>query len=65
MGALHGIYLAGRQQDLGTLEAGKLADLVVLDRDIFTVPPEEIRNLQVEVTMVGGGFSYCREEEKG
>lgn len=57
--------LAGRQQDLGTLEAGKLADLVVLDRDIFTVPPEEIRNLQVEATMVGGGFSYCREEEKG
>ena len=57
--------LAGRQQDLGTLEAGKLADLVVLDRDIFTVPPEEIRNLQVEATMVGGGFSYCQEEEKG
>ena len=53
--------LAGRQRELGTLEAGKLADLVVLDRDIFTVPPEEIQSLRVEYTMVGGRFSCCRE----
>ena len=52
--------LAGASQDLGTLEAGKLADLVVLDRDIFAVPPEEIQILQVEYTMVGGRFSYIR-----
>ena len=54
--------LAGRQRELGTLEAGKLADLTVLDRDIFRVAPEEIQKLQVEYTMVGGRFSYCREE---
>ena len=53
--------LAGMSRELGTLEAGKLADLVVLDRDIFTVSPEEIRNLQVDYTMVGGRFSYARE----
>ena len=52
--------LAGASQKLGTLEPGKLADLVVLDRDIFAVPPEEIRTLQVEYTMVGGRFSYTR-----
>ena len=52
--------LAGASQELGTLEPGKLADLVVLDRDIFAVPPEEIRTLQVEYTMVGGRFSYIR-----
>lgn len=52
--------LAGASQELGTLEPGKLADLVVLDRDIFAVPPEEIRTLQVEYTMVGGRFSYKR-----
>ena len=52
--------LAGASQELGTLEPGKLADLVVLDRDIFAVPPEEIRTLQVEYTMVGGRFSYTR-----
>lgn len=52
--------LAGMSRELGTLEAGKLADLVVLDRDIFTVPPEEIQNLRVEYTMVGGRFTYSR-----
>ena len=52
--------LAGASQELGTLEPGKLADLVVLDRDIFAVPPEEIRTLRVEYTMVGGRFSYTR-----
>lgn len=53
--------LAGMSRELGTLEAGKLADLVVLDRDIFTVPARLLRSLQVEYTMVGGRFTYCRE----
>jgi hypothetical protein len=38
----------------GTLAAGKLADLVMLDRNIFEVAPEEIRNVHVLLTMVGG-----------
>lgn len=38
----------------GTLAAGKLADLVMLDRNIFDVPPEEIRDVHVMLTMVGG-----------
>ena len=45
-------------RDLGTLEAGKLADLTVLDRDLFTVPPEEIRDIPVALTMVGGRVTY-------
>ena len=53
--------LSGLSRELGTLEAGKLADLTVLDRDIFRVAPEEIQRLQVEYTMVGGRFSYSRE----
>ena len=53
--------LAGVSRELGTLESGKLADLVVLDRDIFTVAPEEIQSLQVEYTMVGGRFTYSRD----
>jgi predicted amidohydrolase YtcJ len=36
------------------LEPGKLADLVVLDRDYLTVPVEEIREIQPVMTMVGG-----------
>jgi predicted amidohydrolase YtcJ len=38
----------------GTLAAGKLADLVMLDRNIFDVPLEQIRQVQVMMTMVGG-----------
>jgi predicted amidohydrolase YtcJ len=39
---------------IGTLEAGKEADLVVLSQDIFSVKPEEIGKTRVEITMVGG-----------
>ena len=50
--------LVFREQDLGSLEPGKLADLVVLDRDYLTVPADEIRNIQPVMTMVGGRVVY-------
>lgn len=40
--------------DTGTIEPGKLADLVVLDRDPFAGPPEEIAATRVLRTYVGG-----------
>lgn len=47
------------QEDLkGSIEAGKLADLVVLGRDILTVPPEEIKDIPVMRTMMNGKFVY-------
>ena len=53
--------LAGAEQDLGTLEAGKWADLVVLDQDIFTVPKETIKDIPIALTMVGGRVSFAGE----
>lgn len=50
--------LTHAEADLGTLEAGKLADLVVLDKDIFTVPTQEIKDLSVLLTMAGGRITY-------
>jgi predicted amidohydrolase YtcJ len=44
----------------GTLEPGKLADLVVLEEDILTCEPERIRDMGVALTMVGGKIAYRR-----
>jgi predicted amidohydrolase YtcJ len=43
---------------LGTLESGKLADLVVLSQDIFSAPHEQIGKTQVMLTMVGGKIVF-------
>lgn len=54
---------AGFQEDLlGSLEQGKLADFVVLSKDIMTVPPLEILNTTVERTILGGSEVYRREQ---
>lgn len=47
-------YARFSDDKLGTLEAGKEADLAVLSQDIFSVRPEEIGKTSVETTMVGG-----------
>jgi predicted amidohydrolase YtcJ len=43
---------------LGSLEVGKLADLIVLDRNFFTIPDEDIANIKVLQTVVGGKLVY-------
>lgn len=43
-----------REHELGTLEVGKLADLVVLEQDLFQIPVEEIPNTKVLLTIVDG-----------
>ena len=42
------------EDKLGSIEAGKLADLVVLDNDILNCPLDEIKDTNVLLTMVGG-----------
>ncbi len=42
------------EDEIGSIEAGKLADLVVLDRDYFTVPEDDIKQISSVLTVVGG-----------
>jgi predicted amidohydrolase YtcJ len=51
-------YAAHLEKDLGTLEPGKLADIVVLSKDIMTVPPREILDTRVLKTIIGGSIVY-------
>ncbi|OCA89118.1 amidohydrolase [Pseudobacillus wudalianchiensis] len=52
-----------RDHELGTLEAGKLADIAVLDRNIFDVPVEEILDTKVEMTISDGKIIYSKQEQ--
>jgi predicted amidohydrolase YtcJ len=47
-------YIMFMDELTGSLEAGKLADFAVLDRDIMSCPVDEIKDTQVEMTYVGG-----------
>ena len=51
-------WLSFEENDRGSLEHGKLADLAVLDRDYLTVPVDDIPNIQSQLTMVGGKVVY-------
>lgn len=47
-------WAAGEEDLKGSLTAGKLADFVVLERDLFKIPPAEIKDVRVLMTVVGG-----------
>ena len=49
------------EDELGTVEVGRLADLVVLDRNILEVDPSLISDARVDYTMSDGRIVYCRE----
>jgi predicted amidohydrolase YtcJ len=51
-------YSAFEEKMKGSLEVGKLADVTVLDRDILTVPEEELPGARVLYTIVGGKVAY-------
>lgn len=53
----------GMEDKIGSLEVGKLADLVVLDGNPLETDPMEIQNIQVDLTMMDGNFTYDRAEE--
>jgi predicted amidohydrolase YtcJ len=55
---LDGAYASFEERDKGSIEPGKLADLVVLDKDPLRVPAEQWMDIKVERTMLGGNWVY-------
>jgi predicted amidohydrolase YtcJ len=53
------------EDDLGSLEPGKLADLIVTSANPLDVPPMELFDLEVLSTVIGGETVYCAEAAAG
>lgn len=51
-------YASYDENQRGTLEKGKIADMIVIDKDIFSLPPKELLNTTVIRTIVGGKILY-------
>jgi predicted amidohydrolase YtcJ len=58
VGTMHGAYASYEENLKGSLEAGKVADLVVLGRDPFKVDPSTLVTIPVERTMAGGRWTF-------
>jgi predicted amidohydrolase YtcJ len=58
---INAAYHSFEEDAMGSIEPGKLADMVVLGKDILTVPSETIINIPIDLTIVGGRVVYERE----
>jgi hypothetical protein len=55
---LGGAFVTGREDRQGSITPGKLADLVVLDRDPLAIPPHELDQVRPTATMLGEAWVY-------
>lgn len=51
-----------KEKDLGSLEVGKLADFVILDKDFLTVPVDQIPSIKPQITVMGGKIRYLGKD---
>ncbi len=56
----NGPVLTFEENDKGTLEVGKFADMIVVDSDPLTIPPEALLKAKVDMTIIGGKLVYDR-----
>jgi urease alpha subunit len=56
---INAAYVMRQEEKTGSLEVGKYADLIILDRDIFTIPVNTISKAKVELTLLGGKEVYA------
>ncbi len=58
LGSAHAEFMEDRK---GMIKEGYLADMVIYDKDLMTIPPEEIMKALVDYTIVGGKVVYQRD----
>jgi predicted amidohydrolase YtcJ len=58
-------YAEFQDKEKGSISTGKLADMVLLSEDIFSIPPEQIREVKVWKTFVGGKVTWDSQNRKG
>jgi predicted amidohydrolase YtcJ len=58
---LNAAYASFDEALKGTIEVGKFADITILSENIFEIPPERIKDVEVEMTIVGGKIVYKRK----
>ena len=58
---LGGAYAAHQEFKLGSLEQGKWADFILINKDYFTVPVSQIHDIKVKQTWIGGELKYQRD----
>ncbi|HEX7830103.1 MAG TPA: amidohydrolase family protein, partial [Thermoanaerobaculia bacterium] len=51
-------YAAFEEKSRGTIEAGKLADLTIVEGDLFAMPSRDLHKAKVKMTVVGGDVVY-------
>lgn len=61
--SVNGAYASFEEDVKGTLEEGKLADLAILSENPLTVEPEQLKNIEVEMTIIGGEIVYTKEKD--
>lgn len=55
---INSAYVYGRDHEIGSLEEGKLADVIVVDRNLFTCQTDEIKEAKVLLTIADGNITY-------
>jgi len=60
----NGAYASFDEDIKGSLEPGKLADMIVLDRSILKTLPQELKDIQVELTILDGDILFERSKTK-
>jgi predicted amidohydrolase YtcJ len=61
---INGAYQIFRENEIGSLEVGKYADFIIIDRDIFNINPIDIENTKVLKTFFNGCLVYDSDEDK-